>query len=256
MNSDDWEDTADQGIVYKLVKFLYPSSYVKKETDPTIFLNHAWSLIRLCLFSVSIISCVYFGIWLYNTALISIENEPGRGFLVMIITSNVWFSALLIYLVYEWESSRNSPDKLDLVRIVKSVHSEVTALEEYTGDIPFNGRGVSLNTFNEVIKFFGGREAFIGKTTDDVCKTFIKDLCQRSSKSSFIDLMVDDNFAGGQFKRFVRETPNVFISHAWQYNFLDIVDAMALHFTNEPNVGVWFDLFANDQNNLSNKVLV
>ncbi|MFN9909593.1 MAG: hypothetical protein ACK56F_26330, partial [bacterium] len=40
---------------------------------------------------------------------------------------------------------------------------------------------------------------------------------------------------------------NVFISHAWKYKFLDVVDALLHHFNDRPDIVVWFDLFSNNQ---------
>jgi tetratricopeptide (TPR) repeat protein len=39
----------------------------------------------------------------------------------------------------------------------------------------------------------------------------------------------------------------VFISHAWKYEFLDVVDALMYHFKDEADIIVWFDLFSNNQ---------
>lgn len=39
----------------------------------------------------------------------------------------------------------------------------------------------------------------------------------------------------------------VFISHAWYYLFLDVVDALEYHFREQPDIVIWFDLFSNNQ---------
>jgi hypothetical protein len=40
----------------------------------------------------------------------------------------------------------------------------------------------------------------------------------------------------------------VFVSHAWQFLFLDVVDALQYHFEGgSEGVYLWFDLFSNDQ---------
>eukprot|EP01042_Synura_sphagnicola_P000244 gene244-252_t len=39
----------------------------------------------------------------------------------------------------------------------------------------------------------------------------------------------------------------VFISHAWKYIFLDVVEALQNHFRDEPDAVIWFDLFSNNQ---------
>jgi hypothetical protein len=39
----------------------------------------------------------------------------------------------------------------------------------------------------------------------------------------------------------------VFISHAWKYTFLDVIDALVNHFQSTPDIIIWFDLFSNNQ---------
>lgn len=39
----------------------------------------------------------------------------------------------------------------------------------------------------------------------------------------------------------------VFISHAWRYQFLDVMDAVRDHFKNKPEIIIWFDMFSNNQ---------
>ena len=47
---------------------------------------------------------------------------------------------------------------------------------------------------------------------------------------------------------------NIFISHAWRYSFTDvIVDVMEQCEHESPGCYFWFDLFANDQNNVQNR---
>ena len=39
----------------------------------------------------------------------------------------------------------------------------------------------------------------------------------------------------------------LFVSHAWKYKFLDVVNALARHLKDEPDTFIWFDLFSNNQ---------
>ena len=39
----------------------------------------------------------------------------------------------------------------------------------------------------------------------------------------------------------------VFISHAWKYAFLDVVDTLQYHFRDNPDTIIWFDLYSNNQ---------
>ena len=43
----------------------------------------------------------------------------------------------------------------------------------------------------------------------------------------------------------------VFISHAWKYEFLHVLDALEDHFEDEPDTIIWFDLFSNNQHKAS-----
>ncbi len=44
----------------------------------------------------------------------------------------------------------------------------------------------------------------------------------------------------------------MFISHAWEYNFLEVIDALVYHFRNEPDVIVWLDIFSCNQHRTMN----
>lgn len=49
-------------------------------------------------------------------------------------------------------------------------------------------------------------------------------------------------------------TATVFVSHAWQYAFYDVVvDVMEQHAKEHPEAYFWFDLFTNDQNEMTSK---
>ena len=39
----------------------------------------------------------------------------------------------------------------------------------------------------------------------------------------------------------------MFISHAWKYQFLDVMDALRNYFRSEPNIIIWFDVFSVNQ---------
>jgi tetratricopeptide (TPR) repeat protein len=82
-----------------------------------------------------------------------------------------------------------------------------------------------------------------GKTTTQVCEEFVKPVT-KEFKSSFCELLS------------YRNSPEVavatvFISHAWKYQFLDVLDAIVEYFTKVEadfeSVILWFDLFCNNQ---------
>jgi hypothetical protein len=47
---------------------------------------------------------------------------------------------------------------------------------------------------------------------------------------------------------------NVFISHAWKYNFLDVMEAVRLHYNNDTSIVIWFDLFSVNEHTTSTQV--
>ena len=40
---------------------------------------------------------------------------------------------------------------------------------------------------------------------------------------------------------------SVFISHAWKYKFIEVLNALEAHFSSEPDIIIWFDIFSNNQ---------
>ena len=102
--------------------------------------------------------------------------------------------------------------------------------------------GVTLSFVHSFIEDNGGRSAFEGKDTTWVCDNIIvqkykdsdgRSVCKqlRLSKPKVIGM---------------NEEIKWFISHAWKYKFLDVVDALAytLRQLKEPeDVIIWFDLF-------------
>lgn len=81
-------------------------------------------------------------------------------------------------------------------------------------------------------------------TTTDVCNNFLKP-CTEAKGQSYVEYLTE------------KKSPDVgratvFISNAWKYNFLDVVDALQHHFSREPDVYIWFDLFSNNQHKAPN----
>merc|ERR1711991_317115 len=136
---------------------------------------------------------------------------------------------------------------------------------------PFPLEGVKLKVFLDFIEEMGGRQVFyktvfekeksrswgfcpcfsrsvlkakeVPLTTTDVCNMFLKELTAAKAQS-YVEYLTE------------RNSPDVgmataFIFHAWKYNFLDVVDALQYHFSSEPDVYIWFDLFSNNQHKTS-----
>jgi hypothetical protein len=80
-------------------------------------------------------------------------------------------------------------------------------------------------------------ESFEGLTvtTTDVCESIVKPLTA-ASQCSYCDVLGSTS-----------KPAQVFISHAWKFKFLDVVDALLHHFRDSPDTIIWFDLFSNNQ---------
>eukprot|EP00605_Chrysophyceae_sp_TOSAG23-4_P000662 GSChrysophyteH1.ASY1.ANO1.744.1 assembled CDS len=111
---------------------------------------------------------------------------------------------------------------------------------------PFPTVGVKLSVFLKFIEDNGGRDAFVKKpfvkeplTTTDVCNKFLKPITSEKEQSYCEYLQEQKSPDVGE--------ASVFISHAWKYTFVEVVDALEHHFSNEPDIFIWFDLFSNNQ---------
>ena len=118
---------------------------------------------------------------------------------------------------------------------------------------PTNGIKLSY-LLNQFVKDCGGRHALRKRTTTNVCKKYIKPKTKRYGLS-YCDMILEKAKSDCKLDGVVG-TATVFISHAWQENFLDFLDALGDHFKNEPDKIVWFDIFSSNQQdtvNLSNE---
>ncbi|KAJ1548757.1 hypothetical protein HK405_015596 [Cladochytrium tenue] len=114
--------------------------------------------------------------------------------------------------------------------------------------------GVRLSFFHKFIKKCGTRAAFSGLTTADVNAKIVQP-ATLYAKASLVDCLL----AYG-------DTHNIgpadwFVSHAWMYPFLDVVDALDRYFDNANSTGqdenpdpfLWFDLYTNSQHDTATK---
>lgn len=120
----------------------------------------------------------------------------------------------------------------------------------FTQQLTFTDRGIYLHVLDDFILSCGGESAIRNMTTNDVCERFVK---IRTSKSKCCYCKyLEQNFKKGTGKA------NVFISHAWEYCFVDLVNTLKHHFriqdhlnnsngTYDNNVIIWLDLFSWNQ---------
>lgn len=122
--------------------------------------------------------------------------------------------------------------------------ASLQAQKEHLDVLPFDPSifpkdGVSLSSLHDFYDACGGREQLVGLSTTDVCVKFI--MPQTSvTKSSYCEYMKTCHHPGVG-------PANVFISHAWRYQFLDVISALQWHFRDQPDIIIWFDLFSNNQ---------
>ena len=78
-----------------------------------------------------------------------------------------------------------------------------------------------------------------GLSTTDVNNLYQKPLTvhMKSSYCDYLKTRVSGSVGEAQ----------VFISHAWKYAFLDVVDTLQYHFRDNPDTIIWFDLYSNNQ---------
>ncbi|KAH9113024.1 hypothetical protein AeMF1_012725 [Aphanomyces euteiches] len=116
---------------------------------------------------------------------------------------------------------------------------------------PEHPPAVTLAYFHRFVEIHGGRDAFQDLTTEDVCDRFILPFTE-STKLSLVDHVSQE--PDGQ--QFVQPT-QWFVSHAWSYHFLDVLDALD-NFVDENNldqrVAFWFCAFNNNQHDIKGQI--
>ena len=107
--------------------------------------------------------------------------------------------------------------------------------------------GIPLKYLDVLIFLCGGRKVLDQLTTYDVCERFIKPFTKEKG-CSYCQLLSE------KYGDKVAKKANVFISHAWKYPFLNVVDAIRHHFDHyrpshleNEEIIVWIDLLSNNQ---------
>ncbi|KAJ3377234.1 Kinesin light chain 3 [Entophlyctis sp. JEL0112] len=121
-------------------------------------------------------------------------------------------------------------------------------LSERMDPTTMSTRGVRFSYLLDFVEALGGRETLIGKTTDNVNVDVV--LPQTAaSKLSLVDYLLRE----GRFD--VVAESNWFVSHAWRYQFVEVVDALAHFFAGRGispmDAIIWFDMFSNSQHDTS-----
>ena len=99
----------------------------------------------------------------------------------------------------------------------------------------FPKHGVRVDYFNELVELIcGGRQNILDLTTADVCENIIKPATE-NDLISYCDLLQQQNHPA------YGSVATVFISHAWQYKFVEVVDALLYHFRDAPDTIVSYN---------------
>ncbi|EQC25819.1 hypothetical protein SDRG_16334 [Saprolegnia diclina VS20] len=105
--------------------------------------------------------------------------------------------------------------------------------------------GVTLAFFDAFIASNGGEAAFVGLTTAQVSTSFLMPTTA-ATKLSLVEQLKNDPCV---------QPARYFVSHAWKYFFLDVLESLRLFFVDKPIADhiVWFDLFCNSQHDTTIK---
>eukprot|EP01041_Mallomonas_annulata_P010600 gene10600-22135_t len=120
-------------------------------------------------------------------------------------------------------------------------YNKTEKLDKTTNQLPFPKIGVKLSVFREFITECGGESELKGLSTTDVSDRFLKPLTFVDG-SSYCDYSSRYGSNSGNVS-----DASVFISHAWKYNFMEVVTTLESHFLSKPDIYIWFDLFSNNQ---------
>ncbi|KAF0735477.1 hypothetical protein Ae201684_008044 [Aphanomyces euteiches] len=110
--------------------------------------------------------------------------------------------------------------------------------------------GLTLGFFKRFIEIHGGREAIKGLTTGDVCMRFLLPYTA-ATKLSLVE-HVSQQPDGHLYAK----PATWFVSHAWSYLYLDVVDALDDFFQEnglDDSVAMWFCTFCNNQHEIQTK---
>ncbi|CAK4322313.1 unnamed protein product [Aphanomyces euteiches] len=107
--------------------------------------------------------------------------------------------------------------------------------------------GLTLSYLKNFVDIHGGRDALRGVTTEEVCSKLLIPYTA-STKLSLVD-HVRQQPEGHLYVK----PAQWFVSHAWSYNFLDVIDALD-DFFQDDSMSVWLCTFCNNQHEVGGKV--
>lgn len=151
--------------------------------------------------------------------------------------------------------------------------SSSTSASSVAATLPFPQEGIRLSAVHTFLDLCGGVEMLHNMTTTEVNNEALMPLtfAYKASYCGLLDKQRQEKDAlratvcpkteeeAARAAGAVLNKPCAFISHAWKYQFLDVLDAIETHFEGEQRetmreesdeskgVIIWFDLFTNNQ---------
>ena len=133
----------------------------------------------------------------------------------------------------------------DIVSQIRSLLHRSVKLDIFSD---LSRSGVRLSYLKVFVDMCGGRDKLKGKTTDEVMEEYVKPPTAKT-KLSWCDYLMSEG-DGGKYVA----TAEVFLSHAWKYAFLDVVDAVQRHFKDSgEDPSIWFDIWSVSQHKSSSR---
>ncbi|KAF0696867.1 Aste57867_12400 [Aphanomyces stellatus] len=109
--------------------------------------------------------------------------------------------------------------------------------------------GLTVDFFRHLVDLNGGRDAFLGMSTATVCKHFVMPYTA-TTQLSLVEHVRRHHPHGDKYVK----PATWFVSHAWSYVFLDVVDALSDFMDDQSDDGVatavWFCTFNNNQHDV------
>ncbi len=99
--------------------------------------------------------------------------------------------------------------------------------------------GLPLSFYRELIDENGGEAAFENLTTSNVKRSSIVPKTENTKLSLCAQMRLEGD---GRVK-----TATWFVSHAWQFKFMDVVRALEAFFADKPGAIIWMDLLSTSQ---------
>ncbi len=167
--------------------------------------------------------------------------------LALIITFGLLGAALLCAILRcLWKKRDRYEDNVQIVAtddgeaklIIRSSSSSTTDSFNSKGSY-FQKLGVQLSYLDEFVHKCGGRKKLKGLSIAEINEKFVKPMTEEK-KTSLCEMLQDEKHGS------VGEA-TIFVSHAWQHDFLNIVNALQHHLRETPHVVIWFDLFSINQ---------